>query len=246
MRTVTRLNQIVALEGGVRQTAQRETTILFDVLQKEAPLAGLTRTYRPFTEDGVQRPAERKDVQFTVEQILDRAAESLTRVLDLTLTKDVANTRARANLAVDGTVLAADVPVTYLIWLEKQFAALQAVARTLPTLDPQYRWSRDPATGRWASDEIKTLSTEKLEVPLVLYQATEQHPAQVKTVVKDVPVGEWTLTKYSGAVPQEYKDRVLGKLGKLLEAVKTAREEANSATVDDQTVGAAIFDWLLA
>lgn len=243
---MTRLNQIVALEAGVRQTAQRESAILFDVLTKEGPLSGLTRTYHPFTEDGLARPSERKDVQFTVQQILDRAAETLTRVLDLTLTKDHANTYAKADLRVGDNVIASDVPVTYLIWLEKQLAGLQAVLRALPTLDPAFRWELDPATGRWATEEIKTLSTERNEVPLVLYEATPQHPAQVKTVARDVPVGEWTLRKFSGAVSQEYKDRVVGKITDLLDAVKVAREEANSVAVTDRQVGGAIFDWLLA
>ena len=34
------------------------------------------------------------------------------------------------------------------------------------------------------------------------YEATEKHPAQVETYTEDIKVGEWTMVKFSGAIPQ--------------------------------------------
>jgi hypothetical protein len=243
---VTRLNQIVALEPTVKQNASREIAALLDAVVKEAPLSGLTRTYEPANEDGLRRPAESKQVQFTVNQILDGVATRLTRVMDLTLTKDEANTKARADVKVGDTVIASDVPVTNLLFLEKQLNLILAALRTITVLDPNYTWMLDPATNTWVTEPVATLSTDKVEVPLVLYEATKEHPAQVKTTVKDVPVGTWTQRKFSGAIQRARKDQLIERCNDLIAAVKSAREEANSITVVDRQVGAAIFEYLYA
>jgi hypothetical protein len=75
-------------------------------------------------------------------------------------------------------------------------------------------------------------------------EATKEHPAQVQVYMEDVPVGDWTTVKFSGALPATRVREILGRVTALQEAVKFAREEANGAEVADQRAGEAVFRYL--
>ncbi|MET8774967.1 hypothetical protein ABZV58_08055 [Nocardia sp. NPDC004654] len=50
--------------------------------------------------------------------------------------------------------------------------------------------------------------------------------------------------KFSGALPARRVNEVVGRIEKLAQAVKFAREEANAAEVTDRKTGKVIFDYL--
>ena len=58
--------------------------------------------------------------QHQAEAVLRSTATALTQLFDVTATKDWANCEARADITVDGRALLRDVPVSYLLFLEKQ------------------------------------------------------------------------------------------------------------------------------
>ena len=62
---------------------------------------------------------------------------------------------------------------------------------------------------------------------------------------EDIVVGKWETLKFSAALSADAKNAVLARLVKLQEAVKMAREEANSIEVKDVKVGEKIFDFVL-
>ena len=93
------------------------------------------RTYQPKDEEGEQLPPESTPVQIKAEDVLRNTAATLTRLFDVTATKDWANCAARADVKVDGRVLVADVPVSYLLFLEKQLTDINTFVRKLPVLD---------------------------------------------------------------------------------------------------------------
>ena len=76
--------------------------------------------------------------------------------------------------------------------------------------------------------------------------ATEHHPAQVEVYYEDVVVGYWRTVKFSGALPAQRINTLLKRIESLQEAVKFAREEANSIDVDEQKVGKKVFSYLFA
>src|SRR3954469_9349739 len=117
---MARLNQIIAVEKGVKSRSFQELTEAHHVLQKPALLAGISRTYRPKDEEGEQLPPESTRVQVKSEQVLEATAEILTKLFDVVATKDWANCAAKADVVVDGRTLVQDAPVTYLLFLEKQ------------------------------------------------------------------------------------------------------------------------------
>lgn len=241
-----KLNQIIAIEKGAKAEANAAITGIYHTVQKPELFAGTARTYEPLAEDGVRLPSESTKIKFLADGLLAAdLAPAWTRLLDLVATKDVANTEARADIVVDGLLIAEDVPVTYLIWLEKQLVDLATVIGKLPTLDTREEWHLDP-DGVYATAVKQTIKTAKVPRNHVLAPATEHHPAQVTMYTEDVPVGTWSTITFSGAMPGTRQRELLARVAALQVAVKFAREQANSLEVTDTRVGAALFGYLLA
>lgn len=243
---MTQLNQIVALEKGLKGRTEKTTTKVYHQLQRPAPFAGLSRTYQPKDEDGDVFPPERTLVQETVPDQLDQAANALTELFNVTATKEWGNTIARADVKVDGQVIVEGAPVPYLLFLEKRLVDWRTMVSAVPTLDPAEVWSEDATTGQYRTDPTKTTKTKKTAKVLVKYPATDKHPAQTEVYMEDVVIGEWSTTKFSGAVPAKRRDELVERVNKLIDAVQVAREEANSVEIDQKRPAAAVFSYLLA
>ncbi len=241
---MAKLNQIIAVEKGVKAKSHQDLTAAHHGLQKPALLAGIARTYQPKDEEGEQLPPESTRVQVRAEDVLRETAGILTRLFDVTATKDWANCTARADVKVEGRVLVADVPVAYLLFLEKQLGEINTLIRKLPVLDASEAWSQDPSTDDWKTEAVRTVRTKKVPRNHVKAEATDKHPAQVEVYYEDIPVGYWTTVKFSGALPARRVNEILDRVEKLQQAVKFAREEANGVDVVDQRVGDAVFGYL--
>lgn len=241
---MTRLNQVVAVEKSVKSKAQQDLTAAYHNLQKSALLSGISRSYQPKDDDGDVLPSENTRVQVTAENALEDAENSLVRLLDVTATKDYANTQAKADVVVDGTVLVEAAPVPYLLFLEKQLQDVRTFVSKLPVLDPAENWTFDPNAGAYRADTVESVRTKKVPRNHVKAEATDKHPAQVELYYEDVVVGKWATTKFSGAVPAQRVNELLERVEKVQTAVKFAREEANGFTVENQPVGARLFEYL--
>ncbi len=241
---MAKLNQILAIEKSVKVDAQRVITDAYHIIQKKEPLSGVMRTYRPRDEEGEELPPESTKVQIKVDDVLTNVADVMTGLFDITATKDKTNTVAKANIVVDGKILAADVPATYLLFLEKQLVDLLTFVRKLPTLDPSEEWEHDLATDLWATPPVEKTRTKKLMRNHVKAEATTHHPAQVEVYTEDVVVGYWRTIKFSGAVQVSRVNQLIERLTKLQAAVKFAREEANGTEVVDLKPGKAIMDYI--
>ena len=241
---MAKLNQIIAVEKGVKSKAHQDLTAAHHGLQKPALLAGISRTYQPKDEEGEQLPPESTRVQVQAEDVLRETAATLSRLFDVTATKDWSNCDARADIVVDGRTIAVGVPVSYLLFLEKQLVDLHTFAKKLPVLDAAESWVRDDSTDSWKTEPVRTIRTKKVPRNHVKAEATEKHPAQVEVFYEDVVVGYWKTVKFSGALPAKRVNDILDRVGKLQTAVKFAREEANNVEVVDQRVGAAVFGYL--
>ena len=242
---MTKLNQIIAIEKSVKAKAVRALGDAGRELGKAPLLSGISRTYQPKDEEGEQLPPESTKVQRRVEEQLREVSAAMTRLFDVTATKDRTNALATADITVDGEVLVADVPVTYLLFLEKQLGELQAFVKTLPVLDAGESWTFNDASDCFATDPVKTVRTKKIPRNHVKAEATEEHPAQVEVYYEDIPVGYWTTVKFSGAAPAKRVVQLADRLEKLQLAVKFAREEANGTEVVDEKIGDKVFGYLL-
>lgn len=242
---MTKLNQIVAIESGVKNTSYARFQELHKDAQKTTPFAGISRTYQPKDDEGDRLPPESTKVQLRGNVLLSEVAKVLTRLFDVTATKNAANTHARADVVVEDNVLLANVPVSQLLFYEKQLKDLRTFALKLPVLDPSEEWEWDRASESWRSKSYDTVRSQKVPKAFEKAKATDKHPAQVDTYFADIPVGTWTTTKFSGALPQEQVTALVERIERLQRAVKYAREQANLSEVTDVHQGQAIFDYLL-
>ncbi|NEQ71662.1 MAG: hypothetical protein F6K23_00350 [Okeania sp. SIO2C9] len=241
---MARLNQIIAIEKGIKSRSVQELAEAQKALQKPALLSGISRTYRPKDEEGEQLPPESKKLEVKAQEIIRKTAEVLTKLFDVTATKDWTNCTARADVVVDGQTLLTQAPVSYLLFLEKQFTDLRSFIKKLPVLDAADTWTFDQSSDCWATEPVQTLRTFKTPRNHVKAEATEHHPAQVEVYYEDVTIGYWRTVKFSGALPARRVNEMLEKLEKLSQAVKFAREEANNSETEEQRVGERIFQYL--
>ncbi|MET8342498.1 hypothetical protein [Streptomyces microflavus] len=242
----TRLSQVVAVEKTRKTEAYGALTAAHHEVQKSPLLTGISRTYRPRDEEGEQLPAESTRVQLRADDAISRALAGLMPFYDVTATKDWANCTARADIRIGNDVLLSQVPVTYLLFLEKQLSGLHTFVEKLPVLDPAEQWTWDEQAGVWRTAPYDTVRSKKVPRNHVLAQATDKHPAQVQVYHEDVPVGVWTTVKFSGALPATRRQELLRRLQAVRDAVKFAREEANSADVTNQRPGANLLNYLFA
>lgn len=242
---MTKLNQIIAIEKGVKSKTLAELTAAHQDLQKSPLLTGIARTYTPRDDEGERLPPESTRVQVKAEEVVSKTVETLARLFDVVATKDWANTRAKADVVVDGRVLLEGVPVSHLLFLEKQLVDFHTFVKKLPVLDPAEAWTRDPASDAWATAPQLTVKTKKVPRNHVKAEATDKHPAQVEVYHEDVVVGTWRTVKLSGAVQAARVHELLERVEKLQEAVKFAREAANATEVADVKTGERVFKFLL-
>jgi hypothetical protein len=241
---MARLNQIIAVEKSVKSRTFQELTEAHHALQKTVLLSGISRTYRPKDEEGEVLPSESTKVQVKAQEIIQKTSEILVNLFDIVATKDWANGEAKADVLLGERVLLAQVPVSYLLFLEKQLVDLHTFVRKLPVLDASDTWVFDAAADCYATEPVQTVRTKKIPRNHVKAAATDRHPAQVEVYYEDVTVGYWRTLKFSGAMPAQKVNELLERVQKLQQAVKFAREEANNLEVKDQKVGAKVLEYL--
>jgi len=241
-----KLSAVIALEKGATSQGSTVLTQAYHNAQRTGLFSGLSRVYKPKDEDGDQLPPESTQVQATAHGLLNEVAKSVGRMFDVAATRDEGNTAARGNVEVDGEVILENVPVTTLLYLEKKLGELFTLVAKLPTLDPAEVWDWDEHAETWRSAPASTVRTKRVPRNHVKAEATEKHPAQVEVYNEDIPVGTWTATKFSGALSRQQASALKERLRKLSDAVKVARETANSVVVEDVHVSQKIFGYLLA
>lgn len=232
---MTKLHQVVALAEGKKTNSQKVLTKAYHTLQKgtgeNSPFSGIERTYEPLEEGSEVFPTESKRVQVKVKDAVAEVQATLEETWNCLLTQDSANTEARASVTVDGKELVKDVPVTYLMYMEKQLTDLATFVEKLPTLDPAFDWEYDENSDAYVTKPTKTHKTKKLPVVIKKAEATKEHPAQVEIVSEDKIVGYWTTRHFNGCIPAKDKNDMLARVRKLQDAVKVARTEANDREV---------------
>lgn len=239
-----KLNQIIAVVSGKKTKATQTLTDAYHRVQKSELFQGISRTYQSKDEEGEKFPSESKSVQVRVGDLVKEAVASLTELYDVVATQDTANCEAKSNVVVDGKTVLHKVPVTHLLFLEKQLTDLTTFVGKLPTLDPSEQWNYNEATDQYATSPSETARTKKVPKAFIKYEATKEHPAQVEMFHEDVVVGYWKTVKFSGAIPAKKKNEILERVRKLHEAVVKAREEANGITVTNCSVGKEVFDFI--
>lgn len=208
---------------------------------------GFVRTLQLFDEEATPLAPDYKELDTTVDAKLAYQKEHIIRYLDAVLQKELTNTTAKADLVVDGKTITKDLPATFLLGLETKLKHIREVYAVIPTLQPGVKWEKDEDKGKGVyvtANPEETYQTEKIIEPVVLYEATKEHPAQVKEAAKTIKTGKYKREVWSGMLSPAEKSIILGKIDKLIRATKKARQRANATEVIKATVAKEIFSFI--
>lgn len=232
-----KLNQILAVEKTVKGKREDSFTKLYQNIQKADLVSGLVRTYQPKLDDGEKLPSESKRVQVNVEAAVQQTADLMREVFNITAAKDATNCVAVADIVVEGETLAKNVPATHLLWMEKKLLSFAEFITKLPTLSQDTVWTKDEGTGNYRSAASERIRTVKLETNEVVIAPTDKHPGQWTKMTRDIIMGTWTETHFSGAITEARKRQLQERVEKFMKAVKEARETANQTEIVDLATG---------
>lgn len=242
---MARLNQIIAIANTKKTKVATALSAINSVLNRADLFSGLDRKYQSLDDDGEKLPPETKIIQKTASEVIAAAKSELTELLDVIATQEFANCDAKADIVVDGVTVARQVPVSYMLFLEKQVDVVKGIVQKIPVLTQDVKWNRSVSDNNiFVTDPVTTNRTKKVPKSFTKSPATEYHPAQVEMFTEDVIVGTWSKIDTSSAIPASERDAMLKKIESLREAVKMAREEANSITVTDQKIGKSVLDFV--
>ncbi len=240
-----KLNQIIAIVSGQKSEAEKALTETYHALQKPELFSGLTRVYTAKNDsDGDTKPPERKNPQKSVKDLFASIEATLAKTYDNVATQDWGNCQAKADVVVDGVPILKDVPVTHLLFLEHKLQDFKTFVDKMPVRDGADEWVFNTTTNSFVAQATQKEVTRKDQVPIVLFPATDKHPAQTQLITKDVVVGHWEEKRFSTAISVTEKEAMLKKVVKLNEAVKQAREEANSIPVEKKEVAGKLLDYV--
>ena len=187
---------------------------------------------------------EQVPVQETVMGKLAYIKDAAIEYYDLVAQKDEANTRAKADLIVNGETLISNVPATTLLFLENKLKGFRALIEAAKTLDGAKIWT-PRENGIYAAPE----DTKVVKVPVKSHQsiapATDKHQALVVEVINQVEKATRTSTELSGLITSAAKSNLLKRIDTLINAAKSARQTANNVDVANINIANKIFDYLL-
>ena len=250
----TKLHEIIAVESDRKKTLQRIAVETAHTLSaKKQHFTGHSRKYEPLVDTSGTFDDEESYVVTSVPEKLKHFEKAAISALDVILSKEKSNAKAVADIIIKNNddqepiVIAEAVPVQALVQFENQLIAIRdSIYNNIPTLDPKNNWYPDEArgVGYWKTLETRKRKTNKEEAFVVVTEATKEHKAQYEKVTKDVQVGNWVETSFSGMVSPAYKSDVLERVGNLIEAVKKARARANQIDAEKGKIASKFFKYI--
>ena len=243
-----KLHELLAVETDVESTYKKVIDEAIVTFTKKADhFFGQNKILTMF-DDNKQNEnlSERKEMVSTVGKKLDYVKDFIIRYFDVVLQKEKTNQIAKADLIVDGNIIATDLPATFLLGMETKLKKVRDMYEVTPTLPPGYVWKEDPTLGDgiYTTTLNDVLKTAKTLIYTLFVPATDKHPAQGKDHEEQIPVGRYVTTMQYGMLTPARKSELLGKIDKLILACKQARQRANCAEIQQEEIGKIIMDYI--
>ncbi len=247
----SKLHQVLAVERDLENQKKKIIGETRKVLGEHHLFNGMLKTLNMFDEGRKrEEDGQSTSTQPTTDVMtrINYTIPFITRHLDCVFQKESTNTKAVADIIIDGDILMKDVPATMLLAMEREFTGYREIFQNIPVMQSGIEWAKDDTiAGNFfkTSTPIKTQKVEKDIEYRVVVQPTKEHPAQIKEVPITKQVGEYTEYKWSGCVTLAKKADLLSRLEAFIQAVKKARARANAQEVQKVESTKSIFDWIL-
>jgi len=241
-----KLHELLAVEGNLEDQSKKVVNDLSNTFQKKQHLfSEKIVKFESSVEDEESLVEAQSDIQSTVNKELDWVGRYIERSLDASFQVAKANTEAKADIVLEnGETVAKDVPATALLELEKRVASIQALIKSIPTLDPAKGFELDSKRGSdyFKAREVQKTRTRKKAKVIVLHAPTTEHPAQTQLVNEDVPIGKIVEREWSSLISPNDKSDLINKSEQLYRAIRQARSRANEQVIDRTAqIGSAIL-----
>jgi hypothetical protein len=245
---MAKLHEILAVEQSLEKAAKKLAEESKKTFNKENLFKGHTRRLEYFDENNARlNTTENVKLETTVDENLDYVMQPLAKHWDAVYQKDQTNQQAKADILIGNDVLAKDIPATFLLGLESKLGKLRELYEAIPTLPPGIKWKQDDNQRQGvfiAEDDIVQFKSEKDIEFKVAYEATKEHPAQVKELQKTINIGKYTTTHWCAMLTPLNKANRLAKIDELLNAVKKARQRANNTQIVDGHIGITLLNYI--
>jgi len=246
---MSKLHELLAVESdldNVQKTIVGEAQNTFT--KKPHMFFGFEKRLENYNESAPEAPRERQELTTTVTDKLEYVNEHIIRYFDAVLQKELTNQTAKADIVIGETVLAKDMPTTFLLGLETKLKSIRALYASIPTLPSGIGWDKDTALGEdifRARNPEKKYRTAKTFKHKVLYEATDHHPAQIERWEENENIGMYITDKWTGLISPAHKSDLLERLDILLRAVKRARQRGNNTQVVKTKIARDLFDYVM-
>lgn len=246
-----KLHEILAVESDLQATALKiveEAKTTFS--KKHDHFLGYHKTLVMFDESRRNEEAGAEDMKKIVETVpgkLKYIRKPCERWFDALLQKESTNQNAKADLVVDGAVVASDLPATWFLGMESRLKALRLMYEAIPTQAPGVAWVPDNKSGEGifiSEFAEKKDKTDKAIRHKVIVPPTEHHPAQVESWSDNEKVGVFVNQKWTSMITSAEKSEKLDRIDRLIRAMKQARQRANQAEVVTTRVAKKLFDYI--
>jgi len=247
---MSKLHELLAVESDLESVSKKTTEEAIKTFKsKTQHFLAMHRVCEMFDEESRDQapPDEFLSMVTTVHDKLDYVGGKIGKYYDAVLQKELTNQTTKADLVIDGKVIEKDLPATFLLGLETKLKKIRELYESIPTLAPGVEWVPDENQGsdvfkmKHPEEKYKTAKTFQHKV---LYDATKEHPAQIERWEETVNVGKFTKDVWSGMISSADKAILLGRLDKLLQAVKKARQKANNIKVIKRDIGRTLLDYI--
>lgn len=250
----TQLHEILAVEQHLDKATNKLLTETIHKFNKPEYFQGHEKTLKMHEESDANTAIQdsEKEIKLlptTVHETLDYLFSVWNNSENVKFQKSLTNQVATADLMYNGNVLVTSVPVDELLGLEKRLETIRNMLNEMPTLSASIAWEKDSMSGRlgsWKATHAEyTTKTENTTTPVVLYEATEHHPAQVKEVPVNKVVGKKQMIKFSGAATSAQKAEVISIVDNLINEVKQARMRANTQLINNRKIAETLTDVIM-
>lgn len=245
------MHELLAVENDVLGLSNKVIDETANTFRNKASefYMGLSKTYKPFDEaDKDLVPPQSKEIVDTVLNKLNYTFGKVAAEYDLLLQKEATNQRAVADIVIDGKVVSAEVPVNFLLTLERRLEKIRNLVTEAPTLPNGPDWIADQQRGegyyKLRGPQI-SYRTKKEKTFNVVVPPTKEHPAQVKEGETTTTIGSYEEMLFDSRMTSHDKAVILERIDTIIKEVRKAIRRANQLDVVERNIGKKVFDFIL-
>ena len=123
---MAKLHELLAVESDLENVSKNTVAEALNTFTKKPHMFfGYEKRLENFNENLPEAPRERQELTTTVKDKIDYVNQHIARYFDAVLQKECTNQIAKADIIINGNIIAKDIPATFLLGLETKFKSIR-------------------------------------------------------------------------------------------------------------------------